>query len=592
LDLNEEFANFLLSDEFLDDIASRLPWSTGPNTVTDALWASLLKVRRADLFDRQGRDNFGRFSGGAAHLLARLANVFHIDCTVSGYFSKATNNSMLVYKRYYECLGLASRIPSSVTLVGISVAMGPQLAPGLLLAAHLGKIRPDLKIVLGGPVISLMAREDRDVILKCCSGVHALVRFDGELPLAMLAEQALRGDWKPDQVPGTSSISDGVFGDVPPSPGPHLDDLPFGDYDRRLISKLSNPGIGLVQARGCYWGQCSYCDFVELYEGSPAYRTRRTNRLVDEMEHHSKTLGVSQFSIITEALPPAFALRMSHEILRRKITAGWHSFVMVDKRFTRETMEAMVCSGCDYVIVGMETMNDRVLSLVKKAARREDNLAFLQNAHEVGLRVKVNIIPDLPSTTYAEAMHDLNVLKSVKRSLSSIAIFPFEATRSSEIGRAPESFLLQLKTPDHATGQAQFASNHLYAVDPAMTAEERRSVHQAYRRFAREVTMVNTQYCDVDERTLETNGIVSLADDLLIEELNGVLYCYRLATRQLFRMSSGCSKLLDALRQFESFRPNDIVEEFRSASGAKEFLYKLARHGLLRRQTSNGKSPP
>jgi len=48
----------------------------------------------------------------------------------------------------------------------------------------------------------------------------------------------------------------------------------------------------------------------------------------------------------------------------------------------------------------METMNDRVLRLVHKAATAAENGAFLERASNAGISLQVNLIPDLPTTTF------------------------------------------------------------------------------------------------------------------------------------------------------------------------------------------------
>ena len=50
-------------------------------------------------------------------------------------------------------------------LVGISVPMGPQLVPSLLLASHLKAARPQVKVVLGGPTLSLMDTTEIESLL-------------------------------------------------------------------------------------------------------------------------------------------------------------------------------------------------------------------------------------------------------------------------------------------------------------------------------------------------------------------------------------------------------------------------------------------
>src|SRR5262249_7581112 len=197
-----------------------------------------------------------------------------------------------------------------------------------------------------------------------------------------------------------------------------------------------------------------------------------------------ETGGGRRFSLITEAIPPSFALKFSQLILQRGLKITWSSFAMIDRHFTCQHFEVMAESGCEHLVVGLETMTDRVLNLVQKYATGDDNEWFLREAHRAGIRIVINLIPDLPTTTYEEALSCLDRLERLSETLEGVAIFPFEATQSSQIGRTPVRFGLQAVSTGQATGQAAFAENHLQIVDAGMSDEERRQVHSLFRAFA------------------------------------------------------------------------------------------------------------
>jgi radical SAM superfamily enzyme YgiQ (UPF0313 family) len=439
-----------------------------------------------------------------------------------------------VYRPFFERSDLGRRIGRAVHLVGISVPMGPQLAPAIALARHLRALRPELRIVLGGPTFSLMAEDDLRVLLLGAPQIDAVVRYDGEIPLLRLAEQSRNGDWAPARVPGVSSRRGAAVVHVAPEAGPRLDALPFAEYAPDLVGALCDAELCIVQARGCYWGRCTYCDFVELYEGSPKYRTRTVSRIVDEMAHQAARHGVRRLGLLTESIPAAFARRMAEEIQERGLRIQWSSFAMVDRRFTREVFDALAASGCEYLVIGMETMTDRVLQRVAKAATQVENVRFLRDAHAAGLRLKINLIPDLPSTTFAESMASLEIFRELRDCIASAAVYPFEPTRSSGVGRAPESFgLIPVSAPD-GSGQAQFASNHLGVTDPAMSSEERASAHRLYRELADEI---NSERAAARAPFLAPREALDqcfrlLPDRLAISEDADGIRCLNLVTRE------------------------------------------------------------
>ncbi|MFJ7956335.1 B12-binding domain-containing radical SAM protein [Streptomyces sp. NPDC096319] len=487
-DLNEEFALHLLDPGHLAEAgAGRLVGLEGRHPEEMSAVAGRWLARHRDaLFDERGRHTFAAASG-PEFLLSALARPYLIDPEAEWLTDPALLRSdrTLVYRAYYASLGLADRLPGDTRLLGVSVPMGPQLVPALLLAEAVKQVRPDVRIVLGGPTLSLMNEHDLARLLDVHRQVDAVVRFDGEAPLLALWRQADGGAWRPGEVAGVSALVDGTPVHTPPTAGLHPNALPPAAYDPVLMARLVGPEMGIVQARGCYWGKCDYCDFVELYDGSPPYRGRSVQSFMAELEHQVSTHGVRRFELITESIPPAFARRFAQAVLDRGLDITWNSFAMVDRRFDAELLQLMVRAGCEYLVIGMETTNTRVLKLVHKSADREENLRFIREAHQAGMKLRINLIPDLPSTTVEEAMESLRDVAELADCIESFTVFPFEATRSSEVGRHPERF--GLVVGGDGTGlanQAQYALNHLGNIDPAMTREERTGVHRAYQDFA------------------------------------------------------------------------------------------------------------
>lgn len=484
-DLNEELAAYVIqqcrSGEY-----SAIPLDgedAATSSISAAIAIRLIGREGARLFDRAGRHLFHDTATDLGHVLATLAKHLRIDVPVEEMLRPAFfQTARAMYYREFFSKSSISTIGESVRTIGISVPMGPQLGPALVLSQFIKRERPDVRIVLGGPVFSLMAIPDIERVLSLAF-VDLVIRFDGEIPLAQVARQRRAGVWCPANVPGSSFRTGEVICHVPPAPGPRLDDLPYANYDPALVARLGGLQIGLQQARGCYWGECTYCDFVELYNGSKPFRTRTPARVVDEMEFQMQQHGCNRFLLITESIPPSFARKLSREIAERKVDVEWSSFCMVDRRFTRELLGSMSRSGCAQLQIGVESMTDRVLELVKKSARREDNMQFIKDASEVGISLAVNAIPDLPSTTKAEAFRSLADFASVAKYINAFYVIPFEATASSAIGRDPERFGLTTIERGINRGQSQYANNHLGVVDRAMTDTEREEVVDRFRRL-------------------------------------------------------------------------------------------------------------
>ncbi|MFP8883834.1 B12-binding domain-containing radical SAM protein [Streptomyces mangrovi] len=565
VDLNEAFAEYLLSP----DMAGALSKGQIPGVDVDSLCAAAARWstrNRERLIDSEGRHHFGTESD-YGYLLEVLAKPFSVDpgAEVLGPLRVGSHPSC-TYLDFYEWARVADHADDDTLLVGISVPMGPQLLPALVLAAHLKSARPGLRCVLGGPALSLMALDDLETLLRSHRAVDCVVRFDGEAPLLSLAEQARDGAWRPDSLPGVSCLREDVVRHNPPGPGPNLNQLPLPEYPKEALARLAHPTLSITQARGCYWGKCDYCDFIELYDGSPPFRGRHPGNFVDEVERLTQEFGVRRFSFVTESIPPAFARRMSLLLLERGIRISWNSFAMVDRRFDRELLSLMVEAGCEYLVIGMETMVTRVLRLVHKSADREENIRFLRDARDVGMSLRVNLIPDLPSTTYEEAMSALADMEELTDCVDGISVFPFEATRSSNVGRYPDRFGLIPAPVTQSPGQSQYALNHFDNVDPGMTPEQRSEVHRRYRDYANRVNAHRAPLGSLDADSVRDQRRVRIpVEKLDILDTGEKLVCTHVGTRERITIPTAFSGVLGPYLSGADFTLADLASRLGTA---------------------------
>ena len=285
--------------------------------------------------------------------------------------------------------------------------------------------------------------------------------------------------------------------------------------------------------------------------------------------------------MITEAIAPASAGKISKLILQRGLHVKWHSFAMIDRRFTPDVFETMARGGCEFLVVGVETMTSRVLNFMMKAATEEDNIKFLLNARASGLDLKVNLIPNLPSTTYQEAMDSLAAFRELQQCFNYVSYFPFEVTRSSRIGREPERFGLLSIDSESTTGQAQFTLNHLEVFDPAMTAGEGEQVYAEYRAFVAQVN--NRRIMDTASRTT-LDGVcrLRLADEFLeFTQVEGGVQCYNWLTGKRLQMPEEWSGVIEKIRSRQPFRRADFISWFSPVSLGESYFNQLLEKGML-----------
>jgi len=290
--------------------------------------------------------------------------------------------------------------------------------------------------------------------------------------------------------------------------------------------------------------------------------------------------------VITEAISPVAARKIGQLILKRDLHVKWHSFAMIDTRFTKEVFEILVSSGCEYLVIGAETMIDRVLNFMNKAATKADTTRFALDAKACGLDLKLNLIPDLPSTTYQEAMITLEEVGKLQDSFIYVSSFPFEATRSSNIGRSPEAFGLRIIDSHTASGQAQFAINHLEVFDPAMNAQEREYVFADYHAFAAQVN--NRGIIDASSDLVNMDDIDNidfrLADEYLdFIEVGSGIQCYNWLNRKRYQMPEDWPQIIKEMRSIEKFKRTDFIKWLPTITLGKFYFNKLLEMGIMTR---------
>jgi Radical SAM superfamily len=499
IDLNNAFVHHMISDDELMAAASGTYRRSEPLSVAAARW-----VIREYAVGALSPEDFSPGPVEASHPLRNVRRLLATPYSVDPdrhVLDGVSDDDRLVtsYDRFFaDYVGPIVGSADGDALVGISVPMGPQLLPALRLAAVARSAATDrtCRIVLGGPALSLLGDADLTRLLVSHPAVDAIVRMDGEIPLLALAEQVSAGAWEPHRIPGTSSHVGGVSAHVAPAKGPKLNDLPTPHYSDALVAGAPTARLGVTQARGCYWGKCDYCDFVEVFKGSPPYRGRHPELVVDDLRKLVERTGIRRYRLITESIPPAFTRHFAELLCESDLEIGWSSFIMVDRRFDADLLQLMAASGCDYLVVGLESMVTRVLKHVHKSADREENVRFVRDARAAGIDLAVNLIPDLPSTTRDEAMQGLRDLEALADCFNDVHVLRFETTRSSRVGRDPERFgLVPLERPVRR-GQAQLTINALPVNDPAMTPDEWTEVVQAYDAFASATNAARTG--DVD----------------------------------------------------------------------------------------------
>ncbi len=281
-----------------------------------------------------------------------------------------------------ECFGLTATTPQmpAATKVYRTIRTG----------------RPDARIILGGPHVTLVhaayrfeqkqGREGRATTAYCQLGemFEVLVVGDGELAVF----DALRD--QPDKL---------VDGDDPKSShflnNEKLTELPFParnliDVDSYHYSIDGVRALSMIAQLGCPFG-CGFCG-GRMSPFLRRIRMRTSENIVQEMVHLYNTYGVKGFMLYDDELnvnPKVVELMELITKTQQQLAVEFRlrGFIKAEL-FTDEQAEAMYRAGFRWILVGFESGHERILTNIQKKSSRADNTRCMVIAKQHGLKVK------------------------------------------------------------------------------------------------------------------------------------------------------------------------------------------------------------
>jgi radical SAM superfamily enzyme YgiQ (UPF0313 family) len=249
------------------------------------------------------------------------------------------------------------------------------VAPTTEVVAAIKRVRPDIRIILGGPEVSYETETQRIVELA-----DFVITGEADLKFAELCRKILSGeppDKKviPAELPDFSQLS-----------------LPYEFYDDQDIAHRV---IYVEASRGCPFS-CEFC----LSSLDIPVRQVPLPSLLQELSALLKR-GVKQFKFVdrTFNLNVNVSRAILEFLLQRYEPGCFFHFEMIPDRLPDPLREVLVKfpRGALQFEVGIQTFNEQVGTLIKRRqdyGRLEENLRFLRT--ETGVHIHADLIVGLP----------------------------------------------------------------------------------------------------------------------------------------------------------------------------------------------------
>ncbi len=368
----------------------------------------------------------------------------------------------------YEKVLLPSESWENYDLVGISIVGISQILPSLTLARLLKEKYPHIHITLGGPIFSVNAQQlmgHPEFFEEFC---HSIVTFEGEEPLHRLLTTLKNGSTLRD-VPNLIFLENKKvefneervelrFEEMPP---PIFDGLPMDLY----LSPY--PILPVLQSRGCYWGKCTFCTHSFIY--GHRYGKQRTEQMVDELESLAKKYKTKYFTFSDEAVSPHSLNDVSEEIIKRDIDIKSLALLKFEKVMNKELFKKVKQAGFIFLMYGLESANDRVLSLIDKGTDQKTEREVLEKSHKAGIWNHSFMFFGFPTETRDEAQDTIHFLEKNLHSIHSFGPGVFLLNRDSSCYQYPEKFSITkiIQNPD-----SNIAMNLDFEASSGMSREE------------------------------------------------------------------------------------------------------------------------
>jgi anaerobic magnesium-protoporphyrin IX monomethyl ester cyclase len=360
---------------------------------------------------------------------------------------------------------------SAATIAAITTTT-PQLPAVARIVAEIRRLRPSMRIVLGGPHVTLVhaavkQEKKRGMIGRAhrafamLSGlVDVLVSGDGEEAIFLaIADDATHFIDADDH--RSELFMDNDAYEASPMPARHLVDVPSYRYTIE-----GHAATTLIAQLGCPF-KCSFCG-GRAAKSLRMIRSRTTESVIREMEHLHETYGFTGFNFFDDELNVNKGLvdlmnAVADLQARLGVEFRLRGFVKAEL-FTEEQAEAMHRAGFRWLLCGFEAANPRILENIEKRATLEDNTRVVEICRTYGLKVKA--LMSVGHAGESEAS-----IRDVERWLVDVQVDEFDVTVITTYPGCPyyDEAVPHVALPDVWTYTAKKSGDRLHAYDVDFT---------------------------------------------------------------------------------------------------------------------------
>jgi len=307
---------------------------------------------------------------------------------------------------------------SDPDIIGVSV-MSAKLESALKIAAISKDMNPGRRVIFGGfhPTVA------PDEILNHAA-VDFVIRGEGEHTL-LESCRALIGERS--ELSGINGLSFRRNGDVVHNPPRPLEsNLGAFHYPTReeylhleLYPKLS---LGaMMSSRGCPY-DCTFCNAKSIW--SRKVRYREVDEVISEMAWLKEKYGVPRYTFNDDSFTVnrSRTEKLLEKIVASKLGVPWVCQTRTDL-LDENLLKKMIAAGCVSLAIGLESVSDRMLKIIKKnltMASFKKALAFIERSN---IDYGVYLMVGFPEETEEEILKSIDFVRASRAPFIGLSVF-------------------------------------------------------------------------------------------------------------------------------------------------------------------------
>jgi hypothetical protein len=302
-------------------------------------------------------------------------------------------------------------------ILGFSVFRGT-LAPSLFAAKLIKESRPEIRILMGGPIFSqdlFPGSPNFDSFLTKSPYIDKIFIGEGE---RLLLEYLREGLPEKQRVYTLKDINHELV---------NLDTLDIPDFSDFDLSAY--PLLGAFTSRGCVY-KCSFCAETLFWK---RYNRKSTKNIVDQLVGLSQKYGKNAF-VFSDCLINPVVTELSKELLARNLRLYWDVTLKVDKHTCDPEFTMLWRRGGLYrVRLGIESGSRRLLDLIDKKITISQIKASLIHLAASGIKTTAYWIAGHPGETEKDFQQTLDLIEELQDYIYDAECNPFRFFYSGQV---------------------------------------------------------------------------------------------------------------------------------------------------------------